>query len=64
MELEITLQFDSPDALWAFRIERNVTLIEMDNAEKMLTCRCSKDSLQIAISKYHASLILQKPGSE
>jgi hypothetical protein len=55
----ITLQFQSLDDLWAFRIEALVYFIAIDPASVTLTCKCNRQHLQLAVSKYKAHILLE-----
>jgi len=57
---EITLQFRSLDDLWAFRIDALISFIGMNADKLLLTCRCSKASMQLALSKYKAIVFIQE----
>ena len=55
----ITLQFQSIDDLWAFRIEALVYFIAIDPTSATLTCKWSQQYLQLAVSKYKAHVLLE-----
>ena len=58
MEPAVTLQFQSLDDLWAFRIDALIYFIEMNQAQITLTCKCSQQHLQLAVSKYKAEVLI------
>lgn len=58
MTAEVTLQFRSPDELWAFRIETLIDFIKMNKDLNLLTCQCTPRQVQLAVIKYRASVVL------
>lgn len=60
MTAEVTLQFRSPDELWAFRIEALIDFIRMNKDMNLLTCQCSPQQVQLAVAKYRASVVLNR----
>lgn len=64
MTVNVTLQFTSMDDLWAFRIEALIGYVNMDKDRNILTCRCTAQHVQLAISKYKASIVVRQSTNE
>jgi hypothetical protein len=60
MTSEFTLQFPSMDDLWAFRIEAMIGFIDLDKERNLLICRGTTKQIELAISKYGASVVINQ----
>jgi hypothetical protein len=60
MKKEVILQFPCLLDLWKFRAAAHIPLFEISASQATLSCQCSEEEVQLAISKYHASVVSQK----
>lgn len=51
-----TLCFPSVHLLWQFRLETGIPQCSIDTTTKAITCLCTSEHLQLAITKFKAHL--------
>ena len=54
---KVTLRFTSLTNLWAFRLASAMNKFEMNLAELIITCECSKEQIELAIKEFKGKVI-------
>jgi hypothetical protein len=57
MKREVTLQFPTFEALWAFNVTIHSPFFELNPRKKMLFCECTDEQLNLALTRYHATRV-------
>lgn len=57
MKREVTLQFPSFEALWAFNLSIHSPFFEFNPRKKMLYCECTDDQINLALTRYRATRV-------
>ena len=60
MTEQVSLRFPTISALWAFRLEINAQVFEMNLQLLSITCECSKEHIELALTKYKAAVVNSK----
>lgn len=60
---KVTLQFKTIDDLWHFKKEIRSQELEINERELSIYCECEEDEIQLAVTKYGATL-RERTGSQ
>ena len=60
MTQKVILKFATVSSLWSFRLEIHAQAFEMNFQQLSITCECSKQQIELAVTKYKASVVSSK----
>lgn len=54
---KVSIQFTSLTKLWSFRMAINANVFEMNMAQIMITCECTKEQIHMAVEVYEGKVV-------
>ena len=54
---KVSIKFTSLASMWAFRMEINANIFEMNVAQLTIKCDCSEEHIKLAIEKYNGKIV-------